>query len=264
MTSASHHHFVLGYGSLICRHSRALTAHSPSAATPVLVHGIERVWSKRSRRLGMTAMGIRYRAGASCVGVILPVEYADLALFDRREQGYARRLIPLEDVTLVPFLGDSYYKKDDHKVFLDAKRHNNINNAPDNIKIWAYFPNTIAPPDANHPIVQTYVDTILRGCLDVGGEEFAKEFIQQTKAWNPTELVDHTKLSSDGAVASSSGGITDDSCYFTAVWVDDRHDPVYIRGDVAHSRQNADKFDELLRTYNPKRFEERKVMPTRA
>lgn len=172
-----HHHYIFGYGSLTCAHSRALTANTASttADTAVTVHGVERVWSKRSYTLGMTAMGIRQRASASCVGVILPVTEQDLTLFDRREKGYTRILIPFDDVSRVPFLGDEYYAHNDHKVFVEAKRKSNLHDS--SIKIWAYFPQTISPPDREFPIAQSYVDTILRGCLDVGGEEFAKEFI---------------------------------------------------------------------------------------
>ena len=53
-------HYIFGYGSLICTHSRALTApqNADKVATPVTVRGVERVWSKRIPGM-MTAMGIR-------------------------------------------------------------------------------------------------------------------------------------------------------------------------------------------------------------
>ena len=251
------YHYIFGYGSLICAHSRAVTAPQDAhkAATPVTVYGVERVWSKRSQKLGMTAMGIRMQEGASTVGVILPVSEADLALFDQREQGYSRVLIHLDDVDMVPFLGDKYYEHEDHKVFLDAKR----SNKHDSVKVWAYLPHTITPADPDHPIVQSYVDTILRGCLDVGGEQFAKEFIQQTKGWNPEELLEEESSGGESVELSRN-----DSMYSSteSVWVDDRDEPVYIRGDPSHSRKNASKFDRLLRTYNPDTFEERKPIQT--
>ena len=227
--------------------------HADKVATPVEVHGIERVWSKRSKKLGMTAMGIRKQEGASTVGVILPVDEADLPKFDQREQGYSRILIDLDDVDMVPFLGESYYENDDHRIFWHAKRSNN--QSQDHIKIWAYLPNVITPADPDHPIVQSYVDTILRGCLDVGGEAFAKEFIQQTKGWKPEELLEDSSSDEEETFQYNRS----DSMYSSteSVWVDDREDPLYIRGDPSHSRKNASRFDRLLRTYTPETFQER-------
>ena len=34
-------------------------------------------------------------------------------------------------------------------------------------------------------MLQSYVDEILTGCLEVGGLEFAKEFILSTSGWDP-------------------------------------------------------------------------------
>lgn len=244
-------HYIFGYGSLICSHSRAMTLpqHAYKVVTPVTVYGVERVWSKRSKKLGMTAMGIRFVPDANTAGVILPVTEEELPKFDQREQGYSRVLLDLDDVDVVSFLGEHYYEeKEEHKVFLDAKR----NNDTQSLKIWAYLPNTITPADPDHPIVQSYVDTILRGCLDVGGEEFAKEFIQQTKGWTPEELLEDSSDDDDDAVSLTRSDSSD------SVWVDDRDEPVYIRGDPNHSKKNASKFDSLLQAYTPETFEERK------
>lgn len=128
-------------------------------------------------------------------------------------------------------------------MFWDAKQSNNA----EGFKIWAYFPDKIVAPDPQHPIVQSYVDTILRGCLNVGGEEFAKDFIQETKGWHPEEIIrGHESLKYDQGRRKGP------------VWIDDRDDPVYIRGDPTYSSQNAERFDELLEENLPERFQERK------
>ena len=99
--------------------------------------------------------------------------------------------------------------------------------------------------------MQSYVDTILRGCLDVGGDEFAKEFVRKTKGWNPKELIADSKGNS---VELKPTG---------AVWVDDRVDPVYSRGDQLHSLTNANQFDSLLEAFIPDSFRGRKpLQPT--
>lgn len=244
--------YIFGYGSLICQHSRATTSpeHATKVATPVAVRGVQRVWSKRSKTLGMTAMGIRRRANTSTVGVILPVTQSELRRFDRREMGYSRMVLDLDNVGPVPFFGESYYQgTPEHKLFWDAKQGTTPKNksTTTTLKIWAYFPNQITPPDPRHPIVQSYVDTILRGCLAVGGEEFAKEFIQQTKGWAPKELLE------EEASSSQNNGVEP-----VVYWVNDRTDPVYIRGDPLYSIKNAPTFDGLLQTYTPEMFAKRK------
>lgn len=236
-------HYIFGYGSLLCAHSRALTA-PPNTATAVVVHGVQRVWGKRTA--SMTAMGICLQRGASTAGVILPVAETDLPMFDGRERGYARVLLGLDHVDVVPDLGDAYYTENEHhQVFWKAKKGNNKH---DTIQVWAYFPNTLTPADSQHPIVQSYVDTILRGCLAVGGEELAQEFIQTTQGWDPEEL--------------QNLGSNDQTTPLEATWVDDRANPMYTRGDPVHSRTHASQFDSLLQTFVPKAFERRRPIPS--
>lgn len=200
----------------------------------------------------MTAMGIRRQEGASAVGIIIPVAEGDLPKFDKREQGYARIRIDLDDVDLVPFLEYD----ETHAAFVNAKNNNNH----ESIRVWAYLPKRIDPPSPSNPIVQSYVDTILRGCLDVGGEEFAKKFIETTKGWDPTELSEDESSEEDTFQLKKRS----DSMYSSteSVWVDDREDPIYIRGDPSHSKKNASRFDRLLRTCTPETFEERKPLQT--
>ena len=41
----------------------------------------------------------------------------------------------------------------------------------------------LLPPSITHPILQTYIDVCLSGCLEYG-EEFAREFIRTTFLWS--------------------------------------------------------------------------------
>jgi cation transport regulator ChaC len=262
-------HFVFGYGSLICPESRAITApeQSHKIATPVSVKHVERVWSKRTAR-GMTAMGVRFVADAACtcIGVILPVSDAELALFDEREQGYDRKALLLSDVEQVSFLSQAHYEEDDHYIFLQAKEQN----ATDAIQIWVYVQRVENPASPEHPIVQTYVDTILRGCLSIS-EEFAHEFIASTKGWHPAELLldddndddddddddDDTKSNALLSDDKQDSDMDMDSSDYEGIWVDDRHQPVYIRGDPVWSRKNSRELDQLLLEHRPDHFPNR-------
>jgi hypothetical protein len=99
----------------------------------------------------------------------------------------------------------------------------NSNDNNTNPNIWVYVPKRPVPPDASHPILQSYVDIILRGCLETGGEAMARSFIATTSGWfHP---------SPDGTPPH---------------WVDDRVTPLYKRADVEYSQRNAAKIDALL------------------
>lgn len=243
-----------GYGSLICPHSRSITVpeQADKVATPVLVQGIQRQWAKRTKR-GMTAMGIHFVEGAECVGVLLPVNETELRQFDEREQGYDRVLIDLDQVDAVPFLNDEHYDHEDHSIFLNAKAAND----KESIRIWVYVQQEPMPPTIDHPIAQSYVDTILRGCLHIS-EEFAVEFIQTTKGWHPEEIEDMEVFSSDEEFSSDDGSFN--SSDSNTVWVDDRKDPIYIRGDPEWSLKKAPVLDRLLRKHRPSHFQHRQPL----
>jgi hypothetical protein len=234
-------HFVFGYGSLICPTSRAITAPTVAgrAAVPVTVKNIERTWAKRSDR-GMTSMNIRFREGAECVGVLVPVDHIELSQFDEREVGYDRIELQPCDVVQVTFLGDSYYEN----TFLDVEVA-----GVDPPHIWVYVQYNPFPATTCFPIVQTYVDVILRGCLTVS-EEFAHEFIATTRGWDPAELSDYVSSSDE---EGSSDKETDD-----VVWLDDRNDPIYVRADPEYSLKKALELDRLLRKHHPHELRNRR------
>jgi hypothetical protein len=200
------YHFVFGYGSLICKKSRAISAPTlaDKDAIPVEISDVERVWAKRTKR-GMTAMGVRFRPGAKCTGVLLPVTEAELARFDEREQGYDRYQINLDQVAEVPFLAKkNHYEKMDYEhadVLFNTGEENNSNNnstshdntysgsdgAEHNVFIWIYVQRYDCPADEDFPIAQSYVDIIMRGWMNID-QEFARHFIETTIGWSPEEV----------------------------------------------------------------------------
>ena len=239
-------HLVFGYGSLICPDSRALTAPSVAdrQAIPVNVQNVERTWAKKSLR-GMTSMGVRFRQGAECVGVLVPVNDDELSQFDEREVGYDRFELQPEDILPIPFLDDEHYEN----TFLATGEQ-----PP---QIWVYVQQDPVPASENHPIVQSYVDIILRGCLGIS-EEFAQEFMRTTKGWDPAELSDDDSSRSDETVASDSDESKEDIGNDEVVWIDDRRDPVYVRADVEYSLSKARELDRFLQKHLPDEFRQRK------
>jgi hypothetical protein len=93
------------------------------------------------------------------------VDDDSLALFDIREGGYDRVQIPWDHVS-------SYSEQP----------------LPTDGNLWIYVSSeTNLTPLAERPIMMSYVDVILNGCLDFS-EEFAQQFIAQTDQWQ--NLVD--------------------------------------------------------------------------
>lgn len=156
-------HCLFGYGSLICADSRRRTGVSGDAI-PVELSGIDRRWSVPVPDYRSTAVGAHEDPDSRCNGVVFIVDDDNLARFDQREQGYRRLRIDWGDV---------------QPAGLEA--------LPDHYPLWAYVGHHSDEPQPDRPIMQTYLDVILNGCLGYG-EDFAHRFLQTTGPWQ--HLVD--------------------------------------------------------------------------
>jgi hypothetical protein len=121
----------------------------------------------------------------------------------------------------VPFLDEEEFYDEDHPVF-DAKDSKN-NKSDADVNVWIYMQKDPIAADASHPIPQSYVDIIIRGCLTIS-EEFAKTFVETTAGWNDESAEEH--------------------------FVDDRDVPLYKRADTDYSNANAHKIDRLLHMHS--------------
>jgi hypothetical protein len=201
---------------------------------------------------GMTAMGVRFKDDAECVGVLLPVDDDDLKHFDKREKGYDRVPLYLGDVEPVPFLDDKHYDDEGHEVFLNAKE------MKVDVKIWMYIQHDLAPPSDDAPIAQSYLDTILRGCLSIS-DDFAEQMIETTKGWTPAEIEDD-ESSMEETGGSCSGDSVNSTSSSEVYWVNDRHNPIYSRCDQDYMLKHGHKIDRLLQRYRDEfQFRERHV-----
>jgi len=241
-------HFVFGYGSLICSKSRAITA--PTVADrktiPVTVKGVERTWAKKSVR-GYTSMGVRFQEGAECVGVLVPVNNKELEQFDEREIGYDRYELRAEDISPLKFLDEARYEN----TFLT-----NCHMKPPHV--WVYVQKIMIPANPDFPIVQSYLDIILRGCLSIS-EEFTHEFMKSTKGWHPSELLDESdnSCSNDSMFDDSENSRDDDDEVNDFHWINDRKDPIYVRADMEYSLNKAQEIDFILDRYLSQEFQNR-------
>jgi len=163
--------YIFGYGSLIEQASRMKTTPSAMYVLPAWAPGFARGWWARTGAIGFstTFAGAIPEKNGSINGVVYAVTQEELEATNRREQGYT----PTDITDSVRILG-SYKPKD---------------------KVWIYV-NKFKPgereqnlPSPQFPIVQSYVDICLTGCLeiqqgfpDVG--DFAGEFIDSTQEWS--------------------------------------------------------------------------------
>jgi len=150
--------YIFGYGSLICTDSRSRTGISGSAH-PIEVRGIARKWSVHVPDYAGTAVGAHSDPEAYCNGVFFAVDEDNLGRFDGREKGYRRIELPWADVQSL-----------------------STESLPLTGILWAYVGTSQAAPEAARPIMQSYLDVILNGCLNYG-PDFARRFTELTGQW---------------------------------------------------------------------------------
>lgn len=196
--------YLVGYGSLMQEASRLRTAPSAKEAWPVRVSGFRRAWIAQGAPIGFstTFLGIAIDPRAATNAVIFPLASdAELADMDARESGYCRVAI---DEKQIAMLGGT---------------------PPPAGETWIYVnrPQRIAAPSPRHPIVQSYVDIFINGCMQIERQYrlagFAEECIDNTQGWSRH-------------------------------WVNDR---IYPRRPFIH-QPNAGAIDALLQRKLPEQF----------
>jgi hypothetical protein len=202
--------FVFGFGSLINTKSRMSSDPEAADAVPVRVSsevGYARAWNFQSPVARLTALGLEKvkegneagegkegkegpggvggvgGVGGGVNGIISPVFGAEgMAALDLREVGYARVAITANQLEATSWIAVP---------------------AGGNCKVWMYVPQLERPgggglmepgvglhyADLDYPILQTYIDVCLLGCLE-SGEGNAEEFIRSTVGWDGPWLND--------------------------------------------------------------------------
>lgn len=149
--------YIYGYGSLICTEARNVTGRD-SGAWPVRVKGYKRFWTAH-HTAGFSPLGVTPDDVATTNGVLVKVSEEELPRFDQREWYYRRELLPQSDIE---YLGEQPDEK---------------------LNVWIYIPQRISIPTTAMPIIQSYVDVALTGCLAIS-QDFAVEFVRTTLGWN--------------------------------------------------------------------------------
>lgn len=162
--------FIVGYGSLMQDESRKRTAPQAGPAHPVEISGFRRGWFAAGASTGVTTtfLGVVTDPAAHFNAVVYRVEKAEVLATDGRETGYCRRPVAPSQIKLL-----------DPSAVVPLDR-----------QAWIYV-NTAAStasPTRDKPIVQSYVDIFVSGCLEQ--EErfrlrgFAAECLATTSGWS--------------------------------------------------------------------------------
>nr|WP_239025406.1 gamma-glutamylcyclotransferase family protein [Roseibacterium persicicum] len=148
--------YFFGYGSLVNR-----ATHDYPRASRARVRGWARVWRGTSLRQ-VAYLSATEAPGVEIEGLIAAVPGGDWAALDARERAYARH--PLAMVT------------HDHPEALS-------------IMIYKVEPHHIST-SAAHPILLSYLDTVVQGYLREFGEAGVARFFETTRGWDAGILND--------------------------------------------------------------------------
>lgn len=195
--------FLFGYGSIINDFSRLATlgeiqcgivetsckgnystggAQEGDTAVAAFLSSMfqhRRSWCYRSST-GFTALGLVPSIESSTeevFGVLFPLAPSELALFDSREVGYKRVEIPKEYIHICLDRGSKQARE-------RAAVYASMQSSGQPFKVWVYIPSEDKEASEEYPILQTYLDICIRGCLRWGGTSVATEFLRNTHRWS--------------------------------------------------------------------------------
>ncbi|MCV2883576.1 gamma-glutamylcyclotransferase [Aestuariibacter sp. AA17] len=150
--------WLFGYGSLLSVQSRLAHSTIRGEAIPARLTGWQRKWVTRSENELQTYVGAVKSSDTEMNGVLLPLDKSCTVL-QAREKDY--QFSPVAKSSL-DFMSDSVSNTDTFWICETLKEHN---------------------ANDTFPITQSYVDTCLIGCYEVGGHQAVEAFVHTTHGW---------------------------------------------------------------------------------
>jgi len=200
--------YVFGFGSIINDASRLKTRrmdasvredtiqqlnnegrsggfYDDAVAASISSDSYVRQWCFRSNT-GFTALGLvpssSSKSSEEVFGVLFPVTAEELRDFDHREQNYHRVALRSTELSILTSYGCEQAQTRARQLLTDPAFVTST--------VWTYIPDKVALPGPEHPVLTTYLDVCLIGCLDWGGEELAVQFLRSTHCWPEYHLDD--------------------------------------------------------------------------
>lgn len=206
--------FQFGYGSLINkRYQKELSDWCGAQVIPVRIKanwGMRRAWNFRHPEAKLTALGLEKDpdGGTTINGVIYPVSDAALVKLATREVGYGQLQIPIEMIEAV-----SWQRLPDHI---------------SHVICYGVEASNCGPPNPMRPIVQSYVDVCLEGCLDFNNDESAEVILNGKNLKNFLNSLDISAEEKaalmikcpDQFIANEADATEDDGTVFAKEFID--------------------------------------------
>jgi hypothetical protein len=156
-------HIVVGYGSLMSKHSRDRYSNIKSLPLPVVVNGWERGWVTKSDDEKQTYVGA-YQNNSSCFNGYAFYTNIDKKLL-QREQDYRFTKLQLANLDFGLVANSAMLEVlSNHTIYICETLERKL-------------------PSKDFPVNASYIDTCLKGCLEVGGIDEVKRFVKTTKHW---------------------------------------------------------------------------------
>ena len=161
--------YIVGYGSLMQSSSKRMTEPNAGINLPILVTGFQRAWNTHGV-YPTTYLGVQPSKSARMAAALYRDFLHDGKLgADAREIDYCRAAVAPASIEM-----------------LDAST------VPSPSQVWIYVnkPESLAPPDAENPIVQSYVDIFITGCLELQPRvadpdlDFVAQCVRTTEGWS--------------------------------------------------------------------------------
>lgn len=160
---------VVGYGSLMQEASRKRTAPNAALAVPTEVTGYRRGWFAAGQMPGFNTvyLGVEPDPAARLNAVVFDVPAGEIPALDTREYIYCRVQVPTANIRVLSGPGDAAVGQ-----------------------AWIYVNkvDSLALPSEQVPIVQSYVDEFLSGCMELEDAnslpDFARNCITMTTDWS--------------------------------------------------------------------------------
>lgn len=131
------------------------------------------------------------------------------------------------------------------------------------IAVWVYVQSENLPAERSFPITQSYVDIIIRGCLSIS-HDFARRFLETTVGWSnddPLEQNHHETVTEQKMEDATKANLVnkEKTSHIEKhhTWVNDRHDPLYVRADSEYSCEKGHEIDALIREHHPDALQQR-------
>jgi hypothetical protein len=161
--------YIVGYGSLISEDSKRKSAKNSGDNIPVYVSGYQRGWFLKGPavKYSITFLGVKPAVNQRINGVVFNLsDSEEILAIDEREEGYCRQLVELNSIQ--PLKGEPL----------------------PHAQYWIYVPEPeqIALASKQYPIVQSYVDIFLSGCIQMEKKyqlnDYARQCVTTTSDWS--------------------------------------------------------------------------------